>query len=330
MKSWIEEFKPKGVVCSPFWRLRHIAACPHACSYCFLNTTYGRFGFPKPITEADLPSMEEAVGKWLAKTKCPTCGDCGWCAFCNGPGHGPVQSDVSRGICPTCKGSGGVILNAGELSDSFAPEISAQASLRLIELFRRQDRHTLLLVTKSNQVAEILKDVEPTKQVILSFSVGHDVFECRERYLPIAPCPGWKNINKVIGFGWRVRLRFDPLLPGLEDPFFEYPSEFIYLRDNLLPVERITLGSLRANTAHYLYLKNGDEMQRALAALLVKDQDGGSHLYRLPFEQRIAIYRNAIQDLSHLTYEIGLCKETLKIFTALGRNPANNLCNCAP
>jgi len=43
MKSWIARFKPhEGVVCPGFWRLRHLAQCPHGCAYCYLQTTFWR------------------------------------------------------------------------------------------------------------------------------------------------------------------------------------------------------------------------------------------------------------------------------------------------
>jgi DNA repair photolyase len=288
----------------------------------------------KPITESDLPEMEAIVRNFL-NFKEWICPDCNRQIACG------MKDKLSRGIGKTllpssgwnCSKCGkdvtpilkaGTILNAGELSDSFAPEISAQASLRLIELFRKQDRHTLLLVTKSNQVAEILKDVEPTKQVILSFSIGESYINNAGDAQAVSPLYSDRH-KQTAKAGWRTRLRLDPLFihGTFVGPIWEFlPRE--------IKPERITLGSLRANTAHYRYLKNGNEIQRALAALLVKDPDGGSHPYRLPFEQRVEIYSRAIEDLKNLTSEIGICKETAAIYAALGLDPKNNLCNCVP
>lgn len=317
-KSWIGQFKPKGVVCHDFWRLRNLAPCIHGCEFCYLPSTYSRFGFPSPITETDLPAMEAAVEKWMDKRDCPVCFGSGKLASLT---ETKMLSDV---YCHSCFGTGRStkLLNAGELSDSFAPDICAKASLRLIELFRKQDRHTLLLVTKSNRIAEILKDMEPTERVILSFSVGQDMYNHR----PIGP-----NMYEILvsakwarAHRWRVRLRIDPII--YQD--FGIDIQRMEAYGNSGTYERITLGTLRATAAHYRYLRNGNEVQRALAALLTRQSDGGSHPYRLPFEQRVAIYQQALSDLAGLSSSIGICKETPAIFAALGLKPEDNRCNC--
>lgn len=309
-KSWIGQFKPKGVVCHDFWRLRNLAPCIHGCEFCYLPSTYSRFGFPSPITETDLPAMEADVGKWLKRCRLQEECQC------------ITNSAMCTALCQVREGAKGLILNAGELSDSFAPDICAQASLRLIELFRKQDRHTLLLVTKSNRIAEILKDMEPTERVILSFSVGQDMYNHR----PIGP-----NMYEILvsakwarAHRWRVRLRIDPII--YQD--FGIDIQRMEAYGNSGTYERITLGTLRATAAHYRYLRNGNEVQRALAALLTRQSDGGSHPYRLPFEQRVAIYQQALSDLAGLSSSIGICKETPAIFAALGLKPEDNRCNC--
>jgi hypothetical protein len=319
-KSWIGRFenkRPDEIVCPGFWRLRHLARCPFNCEFCFVSTTFSRFGFPKPITEADLPDMEQAVEKWMKKnSSCPLCHETD--GFVDSGEAAPYEVECLHchqvfwsSIMPKP-----LVLNAGELSDSFSPEISAKASLRLIELFRKQQRHTLLLLTKSSRVAEILKDIEPTKQVILSFSFGQSNFDGKD-ISPYWPTPIMFDDLEH----WRIRLRFDPIIDGI-----------IAVKTAALAVhpERITLGCLRANAAHYRYLNNGNDVQRSLAALLVKDPNGGSHPYRLPLDQRVEIYARAMQDLKGLAPEIGICKETKEVFEKLGLKPGDNKCNCLP
>jgi len=312
--NWIGRFEnkhPAEVVCPGFYRLRYLAACSHGCPYCFLQSN--RFGWPKDITEADLPETERAVGRWLLYQRCTACSRYG---VPNG-----------SGICPRCSKwtePEASLLNAGELGDSFAPEISLKASLRLIELFRRQERHTLLLVSKA--APEELLEVELTKQVILSWSLGQpalweaDYLRANKWISPIWPHAYY--LREIVDLGWRVRLRIDPMISD---------SDIAKDIRRLLPsrrVERVTLGSLRATPGLYRHLRNGTVAQRALAALLTKQPDSGSHPYRLPFQQRVDLYGKAMEQLKGLAAEIGLCKETPEVFAALGLEPESNCCNC--
>jgi len=287
MKQWIGRFEPhEGVVCPGFHRLRYLAECPHGCAMCYLQGTYWR-GRPRDITEADLEEMERRVARWMR------------------------QRDREDPW-----GSPGRVLNAGELSDSFAPDICAQASQRLIELFRRQERHTLLLVTKAQD--ERLMEIEPTNQVIVSFSLTDDRSAVQNLQLTNVAWP-------LAAIGWRTRYRLDPLL-RLTDA--THLAGMVALAPH--HPERITLGTLRFTAHTYQMMTKGTPAQRALAELVTKQQDGGSHPYRLPFEQRVEIYGKALEMLRPLGCEVGLCKEVPAVFVALGFEPRENRCNCQP
>ena len=294
-RKWIGRFEPSlGVVCSGFHRLAYVAACPHGCSYCFLESTYSRFGRPADATEGDIPEIVRQVERWMKKP---------YVLPQTGLGHGDLKFYLPS------------LLNAGELSDSFAPEISLKVSLALIELFRKQDRHMLLLVSKAMplELAELppdyMRTIEPTSQVILSFSAP----DTKSFYFP-RPEVGY--LDNLMNRGWRVRMRFDPLV---EVASGVYP----FLRR----YERITVGTLRATAANYRRMKNGDGQQAALADQLVRDPNGGSHPYRLPVEKRVAIYKHVAEVCGRA---IGLCKEVPQVYSELGWKPEANRCNCAP
>lgn len=319
MGKWIGEFKPhKGVVCPGFHRLAYLAKCPHGCAYCYLNGTYSRFGFPADMDECDLPSLTYEVERWLSADICSKCGRVARGAFRAMRTHYSPYMRECHHCDELTEPVPHRLLNAGELSDSFAPNISAQVSLRLIEIFRRQNEHTLLLLTKAGEACrDYLRGVEPSPQVILSFSTGD--FTLGSGGMEIAPYPGNIYIRGLIADGWRVRLRYDPLLPRT------LTLRILHCEPRC---ERITLGTLRATNPGHRVMGGGNDVQRALAALLTRQPNGGSHPWRLPFEERAAIYRQAFDDLAGLTPEIGLCKETPAIYEALGLDPAANRCNC--
>jgi len=322
--EWTGRFVSKpGSVCPGFDRLRYLAACPHGCAYCYLQGAYWR-GRPRDITEADLPEMERAVERWLAD-RCPRC-------------RGPMAQGVytiSRAAYRNCIRCGQPakaalfprrLLNAGELSDSFAPEICAWASLRLIELFRRQNRHALLLLSKARPTA--LLDVEPTPQVIVSFSLG------QQTYLGSAVAPGTPDSASVLESavrlhqaGWRVRLRIDPLID--ETGVWEIITALEPVRTRW---ERVTLGTLRFTRSGYRAVAHGSPSQAALAARVAReDGEAGTHPYRIPLAQRAALYGAALEVLQGRADDFALCKETEVCWRAVsGSVPGEVRCNCTP
>jgi len=300
MIEWIGRFEPQtDVVCPGFARLRYVAACPHGCPYCYLGGTYWR-GTPRDLTEDDLPALTRAVERWMERI------------------HG-LQRSADGLLDPAPR-----ILNAGELSDSFAPEISARISLRLIEVFRQQSLHVLLLLTKARPVA--LFEVEPTPQVIVSFSIGQQVYE-GARLAQAAP-DGQSLVEAAARLqqaGWRVRLRLDPLIDreGVD-------QVVMMLRPVQRRWERITLGTLRFTRSGYRAMRSGSPRQQSLLSRIANDHlEPGLHPYRLPLECRTALYRAAAAGLWDYAGGFGLCKETREAWHQVFAVMPNTLgCNC--
>jgi len=131
------------------------------------------------------------------------------------------------------------ILNTGELSDSLA--ITRKVIVKLIERFAKQEKHKLLIVTKSDRVDEIL-GLNHNRQTIVSFSLNPE--KVAEKFEVGAP-PTSKRleaIEKCLDAGYPIRVRIDPMIPveGWEDFYRELALEV-----NRLKPERVTLGSLR-------------------------------------------------------------------------------------
>jgi DNA repair photolyase len=116
-----------------------------------------------------------------------------------------------------------------------------------------------------------------------------------------------------MGQGWRVRIRIDPMIAG-----FDYA--WLIERVRRLGPERVTLGTLRAEANLWRFVDNG-----VLAELEKPDDPKG--VARYPLEQRLAIYRPAVESLADVC-PLGLCEETQDVWEALGLDFEAKSCNC--
>ena len=211
------------------------------------------------------------------------------------------------------------VLNMGNLSDSLASEAARPVMAPLVELFRTEAqakgrRHSLLLVTKGGtaECCELLK-LEPCRNVIVSFSVNSPE-AARKHERGAAPVEDrLKAARDLLAGGWRVRVRIDPMILG-----FDYTWTIDQVR-RLAP-ERVTLGSLRAERSLPRFIENGVLSQ-------LEPPQARKGLSRYPREQRLALYRQAVDALAGLC-PIGLCEETPDVWDALGLDTAAKSCNC--
>lgn len=172
------------VVCFKFWQLVHASGCPFRCAYCFLQTT-AFFRFNKAALMGQVygnwEQMIEEVKEWLS-ARTPR------------------------------------MLIVGELQDGLAFD-SAYAAVtgkalthHIIPLFAAQNRHRLILLTKSTLIKHALK-LEPTQQVVFSWSVNSEYVGRRwEQGAPL-PSRRFAAAAKMQEAGWPIRLRLDPMIP---------------------------------------------------------------------------------------------------------------------
>ncbi len=213
------------------------------------------------------------------------------------------------------------LINAGEICDSLIGEhLNPPASLRLIELFNEQDHHKLLLVTKSDRIENLLK-TEP-KRTIVSFSVN--AYPVAERWEKGAPHPLRRiDAGKVLSeYGYRVRVRLDPIVPVKN--WKEYYTKVINdIFKNFKP-DRITLGTLRG-----LWSTINNCKDKSWITYLINGENTNWGL-KQSFEVRLKIYK-FILDLLDKEYgyrDVGICKETVSIWRALGLDYRKIKCNC--
>jgi len=130
------------------------------------------------------------------------------------------------------------VFSTGELADSLA--VLPPLLSKTMDYFQTLYNKFLLLVTKSVNV-NILRNREPSRQIILSFSVNS--ISAAERFEKGVPSPleRLSVADEMIKLGWRVRIRLDPVI--LESDIDSY--EDICKRLSYINPEMVTVGTLR-------------------------------------------------------------------------------------
>jgi len=273
---------PPGIICPHFYILAFANGCPYKCDYCYLNLTLRHW--PEPTVFANTARMFQEIRDWIYATEKPS------------------------------------VLNAGELSDSLVWDKEIKLTQSLIPIFASQNKHKLLLLTKSANISELAK-LTPSDSVITSFSLNSQ--EVSNKYEKKSPPPSARlNSAKTLKqLGFRVRLRIDPIIPIPN--WKEGYTELIEQINNIAP-ETITLGTLRFFPA----LKHRATGNKEVFNYAVDNNDPDAR-WRLPIDQRIEIYTHFFNHLTPAIKKIGLCKETLKVHQILNLNHKNPTCNCS-
>jgi len=169
--------KGTDVVCPHFWELKWAYGCPFDCAWCYLKGTF-RFQ----------PTRAKPVIKDRKKTELHT---------------RTFLEEVTTSE----------ILNTGEIADSLMGEgLNEPFSKFIIPMFEEQNRHKVLFVTKSDNIKHLL-EINPHKQVIISFSLNAE--EIARRWENGTPSVD-RRIEagrKLSQAGYEVRIRIDPMVP---------------------------------------------------------------------------------------------------------------------
>lgn len=274
----------KDVVCPHFLELKWAYGCPFDCAWCYLKGTF-RF-LPtgtKPVVK-DYDKIESHLRRFLGELAAPE------------------------------------ILNAGEIADSLMSEGTSQPfSKFVIPVFQTQDRHKVLLVTKSNNIKHLL-DIDPHSQTIISFSLNAD--EVAKRWEKGAPAVDRRiaAARELTEAGYEVRIRIDPIVP-VPDWEKHYTSLIGQIFDSFSP-SRITLGSLRGLQSTV----NGCT-DRSWLEYLKETSNWGK---KIDFETRYELYAAITRQLrdSYHYGHVALCKETVAMWARLEMDYRNIKCNC--
>jgi len=272
---------PPGIVCPHFYILAHANGCIYRCAYCYLQLTFR--GETRATVFSNRDELLADVRKFLGRAE------------------------------PS-------VLNAGELADALALDGETGLTRDLVPLFAAQDRHRLVLLTKSANVDNLLP-LDHHGRTVVTFSVN--AAEVAARYEVGSPPPAQRvaAAARAAAAGYPVRFRVDPVIPvpGWEEAYGRLMTDILAA----CPPERFTFGSLRffPNVRTYA-AKAGRETEVFAYATERTPADGRR---RLPLPQRLRIYRH-LAALVPEGISWGLCKETDECHRAMGITDV--VCNC--
>ena len=214
------------------------------------------------------------------------------------------------------------IFNSGELSDSL---MNPTYMKRYVDFFETQDKHKLLLLTKSNRVKWLAE--KPRRQTITSFSMN--VIEVWKRWENRTPSPLQRieAARQLLENGYEVRIRIDPIFPI--DKWRTHYQDLLYSLLSELPSDpnRITLGTPRGLAKTLIFAK--DRSWERIAFTDEPDRTGWGK--KAPFPIRKEIYLFFYDKLHNLGFDksrVAMCKETRLMWLELGLDPRLCKCNC--
>jgi spore photoproduct lyase len=276
--------KPTDVVCPHFLELKWAYGCPYNCAWCFLKGTL----------------------RFLDTKTRPVIKD-----YCKIQAH--LQSLFEN------DGNSSELLNSGELADSLMTEQTEKPfSNFIMPLFEQQDRHKLLLLTKSTYTKNLEK-MKSHNQTIVSFSLNAPIVS---KTWEVAP-PVKKRIDAAKTLskqGYIVRVRIDPIVP-----IQKWQKDYFGLIDkifNSFTPERITFGSLRG-----LQSTINNAKDKTWVPYLTEKSNWGK---KIASDVRFELYRSIFDYLkdNYAYTKVALCKETIDMWEKLGMDYTKIRCNC--
>jgi spore photoproduct lyase len=284
------------------------------------------------------PVYGNGIIRWFDKTPpsivCPHFWELNWaygcrfeCAYCylqgtlrgnKKPRHKPVGEVLASLDRFFREQSEPQILNSGELTDSM---VFPQIIKRISDKFEMQDKHKLLIVTKSANIGVLLD--KPRKQTIFSFSVNASETWRRWEHKTPSPEARIKAAKAANALGDEVRIRIDPIFPV--EGWRESYEDLIYTLLTEFAPERVTLGTPRGLAKTLMYAKD-----RSWSMVFQGGEKTGWG-WKIAPDVRIEIYGFLYDRLVELGMDkrkIALCKETVDMWRHLGLNPRTVRCNC--
>jgi spore photoproduct lyase len=280
-----------NVHCCPYYKLVPISnGCPYYCTYCYLAYVYRKFS-PFIKININYDTMFKQIRKALSRSR------------------------------------GKVSFNMGEMLDSLALDHITNLTTILVPFFSGFSNAYLMLLTKSNNIDNLLM-LDPNEHTVISWSLNSQ--QIIEQYeVGTASLDERLEAAKLCQKkGFPIRFRIDPciLYPDWKTGYTELVQKTL----TVINPENITLGMLRLLPGHFRLAKEAYG-ERAQKLLLHKFIRGASdNKLRYPPQQRVEFYNFLIDTIRSFnkTVSIGLCRETPEIWRAMKDRCDLKKCNC--
>ncbi|MFW9888454.1 MAG: spore photoproduct lyase family protein [Candidatus Thorarchaeota archaeon] len=213
------------------------------------------------------------------------------------------------------------MFNTGELCDSLMDERGngSPFSQWIVKEFEKQSKHKVLFLTKSSYVSKLLQ-TKKHGQAVVSFSLNAYRVSRKWEKAP-TPKSRLKAGQKLADRNWEVRVRIDPIVP-ITNWRKAYAELIDDLFSNYTP-SRITLGTPRGLQSTLNNVKD-----KSWVTYLDSQNSGWGR--KIADDEREAIYRFLLEKLENYISlkNVGLCKETLHMFSVLNLDFRKQVCNC--
>ena len=280
-----------SVRCCPYYKLVPVSnGCPYYCTYCYLAFVYRKYA-PFIKININYDTMFRQIRKTLAHS----------------------QSKIS--------------FNMGEMLDSLALDHITNLTTMLIPFFSVFTSGFLMLLTKSNNIDNLLS-IDPNEQTIISWSLNsQQIIETYE--LGTADLDERiKAAKQCQDHGYRIRIRIDPgiIYPNWQAGY----ADLIRKTLTLIRPENITLGMLRLLPGHFHLATDtyGNRARRLWDYKFVKGASDGKLRYKS--KQRVEFYNFLIDTIRSFDRDvsISLCRETSEIWNIFKDCCEPKKCNC--
>ena len=231
-----------------------------------------------------------------------------------------------------------VIFNSGELADSLAMEHLTKAGQEFIPWFGETENGYLFMLTKSDNVDEIL-GLPHNGHTIIAFSMNAP--EISRKFEVGAPSfeRRLEAARKVQEAGYPLRIRIDPIVPV--DGWQTMYSETIKRIFDVVSPERITLGTLRFEDQFYKmrdnFITTGPDLINMMNEMIPMfhpklfpgKKKPKSGKYSFSDDKRVEIFDFAIKEIrKYSDCRIALCKESADVWHRVGLELSRCSCVC--
>jgi len=296
------EMPDDRMMCPHFARLKFASnGCYYQCDWCYLKLTY-RAAFPFITVRSQQDMIKERIQKKLDLTDDP------------------------------------VIFNSGEMADSLALEHLTRFGQEFIPWFGNRDNGYLFMLTKSDNIDDIL-GLDHNGHTKIAWSMNNEMVSRKFEIGAPAFIKRLEAAYKVQQAGYPVRVRLDPIVP-FDGWKSAYAKTIADIFERIAP-ERITLGTLRFEEGFYkmrnTFFSTGPDLKEMMETMTPMFQPkifpGGERpkvgKYSFSEQNRIEIFNFAINEIrKYSECDIALCKESSSVWKEVGLDLSHCKCVC--